>query len=47
MSTIFSQQVLSGKLLVVVMGEQKCNLSDEFILEPTATNHLEFIVKIL
>jgi len=29
MSTIFSQQILSGRLLLVVMGRKKSNLSYE------------------
>ena len=34
---IFSQQVLSGKLLLVIMNEQKCNLNCGFKLEPITT----------
>ena len=34
MSTTFSQQILHGRLLLVVMHGQKCNLIYEFKLEP-------------
>ena len=37
MSTIFSQQILSDRLLLVVMDEQKSNLSCEFKFEPITT----------
>ena len=41
MSMIFSQQqILSDKLLLVVMDEQKINLSCEFKLEPITTYYL-------
>ena len=40
MSTIFSQQILSGGLLLVIMDEQKSNLSCRFKLEPITTYHL-------
>ena len=40
MSTILSQQILSGGLLLVVMGRQKSNLSCKFKLEPITTYHL-------
>ena len=39
MSTIFSQQILSNKLLLVVISEQKSKLSCEFKLEPITTYH--------
>ena len=35
--TTFSQQIISGKLLLVVMSEQKSNLSCGFKLEPITT----------
>ena len=44
-STTFSQQILSGRLLLVVMGRQKSNLSCEFKLEPITTFRLWFVVK--
>ena len=37
MSIIFSQQIVSGRLLLVVMSEQKGNLSCGFKLEPITT----------
>ena len=37
MSTIFLQQILNDKLLVV---GKKSNFSDTFKLEPITTNHL-------
>ena len=41
MSMIFSQQqILSDKLLLVVMDEQKINLNCEFKLEPITTYYL-------
>ena len=40
MFTIFSQQILSNKLLLVVTGGQKSKLSCEFKLEPITTYHL-------
>ena len=40
MSTTFSQQILSNKLLLVVRGGQKNKLSCEFKLEPIITYHL-------
>ena len=39
-STIFSQQILSGGLLLVIMDEQKSNLNCKFKLEPITTYHL-------
>ena len=47
MSTIFSQQILSNKLLLIVTNWYKSNLSYEFKLEQITTFHLEFVVKIL
>ena len=32
-STIFSQQILNGKLLLVIIGRQKINFSCEFKLQ--------------
>ena len=43
----FSQQILSDRLLLVVMGGQKNNLSYEFKLESIITYHLWFVVKML
>ena len=37
LSTIFSQQILSSGLLLVVMEEQISNLSYRFKLEPITT----------
>ena len=37
MYTIFSQQILSDRLLLVVIGGQKSNLSYRFKLEPIIT----------
>ena len=34
------QQILSDKLLLVIMGEQKINLSYRFKLEPITTYYL-------
>ena len=45
--TTLSQQILDGRLLVVIIGGQKCNISSGFKLKPITTNHLWFIVKIL
>ena len=45
MYTIFSQQILSDRLLLVVIGGQKSNLSYRFKLEPITTYHLRFILK--
>ena len=44
---IFSQQILSGGLLLVIMNEQKSNLSCKFKLEPITTYYLWFAVKML
>ena len=42
-----SQQILNGRLLLIVMGCQKSNLSCEFILKPIVTYCLWVVVKIL
>ena len=47
MFTTFSQQIINDRLLLVVMGGQKSNLSCRFKLELITTNHLWFIVKML
>ena len=46
-STIFSPQILRGRLLLVVMSRQKSNLSCEFKFEPITTYHIWFVVKML
>ena len=38
--TTFSQQIVNGSLLLVVMSEQKTNLSCEFKLELITTYHM-------
>ena len=38
--TTFSQQIVSGRLLLVVMSGQKNNLSYGFKLEPITTYHM-------
>ena len=43
--TTLSQQILCGRLLLTVMGEQKSNLICEFKLELIITFHLWFVVK--
>ena len=44
----FSQQILYGRLLLVVTsGKKKSNLSCEFKLEPITTYYLGFVVKVL
>ena len=43
--TIFSQQILNGRLLLVVKDRQKSNLSFGFKLQPIKTNQLWFVVK--
>ena len=45
--TIFLQQILSDRLLLVVIVRAKSNLSVRFKFEPITTNHLWFVVKIL
>ena len=47
MSTIFLQQILSSRLLLAIIGEQKSNFSCEFKLELITTYHLRFVVKML
>ena len=43
MSTIFSQQILSGKLLqVIIISRQKNNFNNKFKLKPITTYHLGF-----
>ena len=44
-SIIFSQQIIYGKLLLVVIGWQKNNLISKFKLEPTTTYHLCFFFR--
>ena len=43
MSIIFLQQIINGRLLLVVMGEQKSNLNCRFKLESITTYHLYMI----
>ena len=43
----FSQQILSGRLLLAITSGQKSNVSGRFKLEPVTTYHLGFIVNIL
>ena len=45
--TTFSQQIVNGSLLLIVMSEQKTNLSCEFKLELITTYHMWFVVKML
>ena len=40
MFTIFSQQIISNRLLHVVIGGQKNNFISKFKLEPIAIYHL-------
>ena len=40
MSTTFLQQILSSRLLLVVIGRQKINLDCEFKFEPLTTYHI-------
>ena len=44
---LYSQQILSRKLLLVVTNGQKHNLRCEFKLESLIIYHLRFIVKVL
>ena len=46
-STTFSQQILNGRLLLVVMSGPKSNLSCKFKFEPIITYHMWLVVKIL
>ena len=41
--TTLSQQIINDRLLLVVMDEQKSNLSCRFKLEPITINHLWFV----
>ena len=43
--TILSQQIINDKLLLVVMGGEKSNLSCKFKLEPIKIYHLWFFCK--
>ena len=45
--TIFSQQNLSGRLLIAVIDEQKSNLNSEFKLKSITINHQIFFMKVL
>ena len=45
--TTLSQQILSNRLLLAVIGEQKSNFSGGLKFEPIAIYHLWFIVKLL
>ena len=47
MSTKFSQKILNLRLLLVITGGQKGNLSCVFKLKPITTYHLLFVMKIL
>ena len=47
MSTTFLQQILSDRLLLVIIVGQKSNLSVSFKFEPITTNHMWFVVKML
>ena len=40
MSTTFLQQILSDKLLLVIIVGQKSNFSVKFKFKPITTNHL-------
>ena len=44
-STIFSQQMLSDRLLLVIIDRQKSNFSNKFKLKLIITYHLRFVVK--
>ena len=46
MSTIFSQKIINGRLLLVVTSGKK-KLSDGFKLKPVTIYHLKFVVKML
>ena len=46
-STTFLQQILSGRLLLVVISGQKSTLSCGFKLEPVTIYHMRFVVKML
>ena len=47
MFTIFLQQILSTKLLWVVISKQKNNFCGSFKLKLITTCHLQFVVKVL
>ena len=47
MSTTFLQQILSGKLLLVVIVGAKKNLSVRFKFEPITTNQLLFFFLVI
>ena len=44
---ILIQQILSGRLLLTIICEQKNNFSDEFKLKSITSYYLKFVVKIL
>ena len=46
MFTTFSQQILSGKLLLAIKIEQRINFSSGFKLVSITTYHLAFIIKL-
>ena len=43
----FSQQILSGKLLLTIIDRQKNNFSGGFKLELVTTYPIEFVIKML
>ena len=43
----FSQQIISSKLLQVVIGGQKNSFIGKFKLEPITIYHLWFVLKVL
>ena len=47
MSTTFSQQILYGKLLLVVISGQQSNFSCKFKLKPITTSQFGYVIKIL
>ena len=47
MFTIFLQQILSDRLLLVIMDEQKSDLSCGFKLKLITTYHLKFEMKVI
>ena len=44
--TTLSQQILSGRLLLVIMSRQKSNLNCKFTLEPITTYHIKALITI-
>ena len=44
---MFTQRILSDRLLLIVTNRQKSNFNDGFKLELVTIYHLDFIVKIL